>query len=312
LSAELQLKQLGGAGRVDAPETFTLPHAWEPPRDLDCGDYRLTGSLKQSDGLHSPESYVDLLGSKAGLALPPQPLVAICGQGAQTRLTATFPPDTCQSPKLTWTQQSGPPLVQPLLEGNSQPLATQDTGFDSLVGQSVVLDVTADSGSGTPASKTYTLPITVVPFVKVSHRTELPAATDTDFIGIFTQLQNTTSCGVTQVHYEEQLEGFTYVKDSARFNGQKVDVTWDGTTLSADHLELAGDATGTFTYLARPHLVGSRHLQGAAWLNAVPISQPDALEPPSDSGCGCTSPAGSAPLLLALGTLMAAVRRRRP
>lgn len=324
LSADLRLTRADGTGGTRS-QTVAVPSDWPLPDDLGCGRYQLTGSMHEAGSAGSVESNVlEFPGQDAGLnPLPSQTMVARCGEGAHATLTASFPPDTCQTPLLTWQQQSGPPLVDSTITGNARPMATKDTGLDSLVGQSVVLTVSADSGSGPAVTTNYTLPITVDPFVKVSHRTEVPAASETDFVGIFSELKNTTSCGVTNVRYVEQLEGFTYVEGSARFNDQKVDATWDGTTLSVSGLELAGDSTGSLTYLARPHLVGTRHIQGEAFLvkqdqgqmppveNAVPISLSETPEPPADSGCGCTSSAGSAPLLLALGALARATRRRR-
>ena len=313
---EDDVTQVDGGGGALPSTTVSITKGkgtWSLPDSLGCRHYQLTGRLRDDTNEQSPLTPLDIPGQDAGLdPLPAQALVARCGEPAHTTLVATFPKDSCQTPKLTWTYQSGPMLVDRTLMGNSPTLVTQDTGLNTLVGQSVVLTVTADSGLNS-VSTDYTLPITVDPFVKVSHRTEVPAASETGFVGVFTDLKNTTACDVTDVSYSERLEGLTYVEGSARFNGQEVAATWDDQAgmLSVSGLALAGNATETLTYLTRPHLVGDRHIQGEARLNTVPISLSEALPPVADSGCGCTSPAGSAPMLLALGTLMGAVRRRR-
>jgi MYXO-CTERM domain-containing protein len=205
----------------------------------------------------------------------------------------------------------GPPLEQTALSGDTVSLVTRDTGLDSLVGRSVVVRVTAKAGPDNEASLEHTLPITVEPFVKVRRRTEVPAASETGLVGVSVELLNTTACGVTDVSYVESLEGLTYVEGSAKLNGQPVEAAWQEGALTVKGLALAGEGTGTLTYVARPHLVGERRMAGEARLRDVPISLRDAPGPQvADSGCGCTS-SGPGPVVFALGALGAAVRRRR-
>lgn len=241
-------------------------------------------------------------------------LVAQCGEPARVTLTQAFPPGTCQTPEVTWVQQKqegSPALEQDVLSGATVSLATRDTGLDSLVGRSVVMQVTASVGPDNEASQRLTVPITVEPFVKVRRRTELPAASETGLVGVSVDLVNTTSCGVTGVSYVERLEGLTYVEGSAKFDGQPIEATWESGALTVTGLTLAGEATGKLTYVARPHLVGDRRMEGEARLGGELISIREASEPQVPvSGCGCSG-SGPGPMLWALGALVAAVRRRR-
>ncbi|MGZ3461514.1 MAG: MYXO-CTERM sorting domain-containing protein, partial [Archangium sp.] len=236
---------------------------------------------------------------------------ARCGAKASVTLTQTFPPGACQAPDVTWTQVSGPLLEQASLSGATVSLVTRDTGLDALVGEAVVMRVTAGAGAGNETSLEYTLPITVEPFVKVRRRTEVPAASETGLVGVSVDLLNTTTCAVKGVSYVERLAGLTYVEGSAKFDGQPVEATWRDGALTVTELSLAGEGTGTLSYVARPHLMGERRMEGEARLRDVPISLREDPGPRvTDSGCGCTS-SGPGPVLFALGALGAAVRRRR-
>ena len=312
LQANLVLEEVGGLGRSFSSPAVSVPGTWELPEALGCGHFRLKGSLLDDSGGSTPLRTEELDGQEAGLLpLPPQRLEARCGEGARTTLTATFPTDTCQTPAVTWSQVAGPRLEQPEQRGTTVPLATQDTGLNELVGQTVEMRVTAATGVGLDKTLDYSLPITAAPFVKVTHRAEQPAASDTGFVGVAVDLENTTACAVDEVSYTEQLEGLSYVEGSVRFNGQEVAAEWKDGTLRLGGLPLAAQGRGTLTYLTRPHLVGERRMRGEAQLRGVTISLSDIPEGPVDSGCGCTS-ASSGPLLLALGALGAAARRRRP
>jgi MYXO-CTERM domain-containing protein len=130
-------------------------------------------------------------------------------------------------------------------------------------------------------------------------------------VGVSLTLTNTTACAVRDVSFVERLEGLTYVEGSAQFEGQPLEARWVDGVLTVSGLALEGNSSGRLTYVARPHLVGERRMEGEARLREVPISLRDPPGPRvPDSGCGCTS-SGPGPLLLALGTLVAAVRRRR-
>jgi MYXO-CTERM domain-containing protein len=90
-----------------------------------------------------------------------------------------------------------------------------------------------------------------------------------------------------------------------------VGAAWEAGALTVTGLTLAGEGTGTLTYVARPHLVGERRMEGEARLRNELISLSDNPGPQvPDSGCGCSG-SGPGPVLFALGALVAAVRRRR-
>ncbi|HSP79583.1 MAG TPA: MYXO-CTERM sorting domain-containing protein, partial [Myxococcaceae bacterium] len=231
---------------------------------------------------------------------------------ARGTLTQTFPVEACSNPLVTWTQVEGPALEEGSLSGDTVSLATRDTELDALVGQSVVLRVTASDGPGNEATREHRIPITTEPFIQVRRRAELPAAADTSLVGVSVELLNPTACGVKDVRFEERLDGLTYVPGSARFDGTPVEAGWEDGTLSVEGLALEGHGSGRLTYVARPHLLGERHMRGEALLRGVPVSRASApgTEVPV-SGCGCSGAGGPGSALLALGALLASLRRRR-
>ncbi|WNG46557.1 hypothetical protein F0U60_22395 [Archangium minus] len=316
LRADLQLEPLGGGGPTQVAQV-DVPGEWRFPLGLGCqgGNFQLKASMTEATGLRSLVMTKDVAVPRFDAGLEPLSvetvLVARCNEGARAELTQAFPPEACQTPTVTWTQVDGPELEQVSLSGRTVSLATRDTGLDELVGRPVVMNVTADAGTENWTSITHTLPITVEPFVKLRRRTEVPAASETGLVGVSVELLNTTACGVTDVSYVERMEGLTYVEGSAKFNGQPVTATWDEEALTVTGLSLGSDGPGTLTYVARPHLVGERRMEGEARLRGVPISISSVPGPQvPDSGCGCTS-SGPGPVLFALGALVAAVRRRR-
>jgi uncharacterized protein (TIGR03382 family) len=318
LRADLQVSQPGAGGRSVSGQV-PIQGAWEVSLGEQClgGRLQLKASMVDDAGSRSPETVTELVAPPVRAGVDPLPadtaLVAGCGRNASTTLTSTFPKGFCQSPTLTWRQVSGPELTQSTNPDGTVSLATRETGFDALVGRPVVMEVTASVGPESQVSLQHTLPITVDPFVKVHRRAEVPAASDTGLVGVSVELTNTTGCDVNDVSYEERLEGLTYVEGSAQVQGQEagVEVAWNEGVLSVKGLSLAGNGTRKLTYVARPHLVGSRRMEGVARLRDVPISISDKPGPQVDvSGCGCTS-SGSGPVVLALGVLVAAMRRRR-
>jgi MYXO-CTERM domain-containing protein len=317
LHAELWLERMDG-GEVMPPETVPMSGTWQGRLDEVCGrPMLLKGVLKDDAGQRSPVFAQQVATPRVDVGLEPLPevpaLVARCGEQSRIELTQTFPPGTCQTPDVTWTQEQdgGPPLEQSVLSGPTVSLVTRDTTLDALVGKSLVMRVTASAGPDNESSHLVTVPITVEPFVRVRRRTELPAASETGLVGVSVELHNTSACGVTGVSYRETLEGLTFVEGSARFDGQPVEADWKSQALTVTGLTLPGESTGTLTYVARPHLVGERRMEGEARLGNEVISLRDGpgIQVP-DSGCGCSG-SGPGPVLFALGALVAAVRRRR-
>ncbi|WPB73310.1 hypothetical protein KYC5002_30160 [Archangium violaceum] len=317
LDAKVWLERQDGSP-LREPVTVPIPGTWEVPLGTGCGrPVVLKGFMEDDAGQRSAVRQQEVATRRVDVGLAPfseEPaLVARCGEPARVTLTQTFPPGACQTPEVTWVQEAdgGPALEQEVLSGATVSLATRDTRLDSLVGRSVVMRVTASVSPDNEASQLLTLPITVDPFVKVRRRTELPAASETGFVGVSVELINTTPCEVTGVSYVERLEGLTYVEGSAKFDGQPIEATWESGALTVTGLTLAGDATGKLTYVARPHLVGDRRMDGEARLGGELISLRDDPGPQvPDSGCGCSG-SGPGPVLFALGALVAAVRRRR-
>jgi uncharacterized protein (TIGR03382 family) len=237
-------------------------------------------------------------------------LTARCGQPAMGVLEqrALQP---CSELPISWMQVGGPELTQPAYTGQRIEVATRDTDFGELIGQSVAMSmsatVTSASGTQTTTELKQEIPILTEPFVELNRRTEKATGADVDLVGVSVELRNTTECGVSQVDHQERLEGADYVPGSARFNGAPVEAEVEGDTLTVRGLVLEGSTTGRLTYVVRPRLLESSRFEGQAFVRGVPVSQP--LEDPS-TGCGCSG-AGSGVAALGLAGLAVVLRRRR-
>ncbi|HYH99576.1 MYXO-CTERM sorting domain-containing protein [Hyalangium sp.] len=236
----------------------------------------------------------------------PAPLVARCGQPAtgilEQRLQAP-----CSELELQWRQVGGPPLILDAFSGQRMEVATQETAFDELIGQSVLMSVTSDQVR-VDAPEPIAFPIIAEPFVELQRLTEKATGTDSDLVGVSVELRNTTECGVRQVDHVERIEGMDYVPGSARFNGTPVEALLEGDTLKVEGLLLEGSTTGRLTYVVRPRLLEGARFGGQSFLRSVPISR--LLEDPPVAGCGCSG-GGSGLAVLGLAGLAATVRRRR-
>ena len=315
LKAEVSLEPVGG-GMAVWTKTVNVAETVSLAESRLCGRFQVTARLVDSTNERSRPTIrqVELAGAGVALdALPETPLVAECGQRASLTLMPTFPPDACQNPDVTWKFESGPLTVLTPQSGGAVELLTERTDLDSRVGKAVRMKVTASMGGQTVAGP-HEVRITTRPFVEVSRRTELPAASETGLVGVSVDLFNTTECDVSEVRHVEHLRGLSYVEGSAKLDGQPLaHVSWNDATgeLTVEQLELLGQREGMLTYVARPHLVGERLLSGDTWLRGEHISLNDGLDQPPGSGCGCTSSTPGS-VLLALAALAGATRRRRP
>ncbi|WP_224242863.1 MYXO-CTERM sorting domain-containing protein [Hyalangium gracile] len=234
-------------------------------------------------------------------------VVATCGQAASGTLVQRLPPAPCQDVALSWTQVDGPELLQRSFTGPSIDITTKDAEFGELIGQEVVMRVTASTGQ-LQTSVDHGVAITAEPFVSVERSIENAVGTDTDLIGVSVELLNLTACGVREVDHMEHLQGADYIPGSARFNDAPVEASVEGEWLTAKRLVLEGNAAGRLTYLVRPRLLGSAKFEGQSFVRGVPVSQP--LQVPVSEGCGCQG-GGSGFAALALAGLSAVLRRRR-
>jgi MYXO-CTERM domain-containing protein len=318
LRAEVRMTREEDGSLVGQPLSLAPGEAWRLPLEEGCqgGTFRVSGQLVDEasgePGLTAAPLTVTTPKLKAALGpLAEAPsLVARCGQGARGTFVQTLPADACPAVNVSWTQVGGPPLQAASFSGTQLEVSTSDTGLEALVGQQVVLRVTADAGRGNVATREHVVPISVAPFVDVRHETEKPTGSESGLLGVSVGLSNTTSCGVSEVTLEERLEDMEYVPGSARLDGQPVDVEVSGGLLRVRGLSLAGGTSRRFTYVANSTLLGSPRFQAQVLLREVPISAPPPL-PSTDSGCGCTS-GGSGAAAFGLAALgMLATRRRR-
>ncbi|WNG18215.1 MYXO-CTERM sorting domain-containing protein [Cystobacter fuscus] len=311
LSANLRLEP-EDANVPTRTTNVAVPGEWSLT-DLDCGLYHLRATLQDSTGssVEQQERSMVLPGPGVSLEAHPQNgMKAVCGQGATLSLASlvTPTPGFCQTPDYTWTYESAVELEQLSEPDGTIRLVTKEKELDALLGGSVRVGVTASKGPAR-TELSFDVPISVDPFVTVGRRSELPVASETGLVSVLVDLTNTTACDVSGARYVEHLEGLAYVEGSATLDGAPVETHWNGHALQVDGLLLAGGATRTLGYVARPLLVGERRMWGEASKGDVRLSVSEGNEP-RPSGCGCAS-AESGPLLFVLATMGAALRRRR-
>jgi hypothetical protein len=231
-------------------------------------------------------------------------LTARCGEPA-TGVLEQRPLPPCSGLDISWTRVGGVELMEPTFLGQRFVVTTKRTDFAGLIGQSVVMEMSAETlGKATVIQE---IPILSEPFVELHRRTEKTTGTDVDLIGVSVELLNTTECGVSNVAHLERLEGVDYVPGSMRFNGSPVEPEVEGDTLRVRELVLEGSTSGQLTYVVRPRLLEKSRFEGQTFVNGVSVSQP-LEEPPS--GCGCSG-AGSGLAAIGLAGLAMALRRRR-
>ncbi len=309
LRARISLTSDGGIVREGF---FPVPGPWQFTLGDVClgATYELQGELLV-EGLRGPLSVVAgdpiVVPAVDQATLRPMEapfLTARCGQPAMGVLEqrALQP---CSELPISWEQVGGIALTQPSYTGQRIEVATQDTDFGELIGQSVVMRMSATAVQKTLLDQE--VPILTEPFVELHRHTEKATGADIDLVGVSVELRNTTECGVRQVDHLERLEGVDYVPGSARFNGSPVEAQVEGDTLTVRGLALEGSTTGRLTYVVRPRLLQSTRFEGQAFVRGVPVSRP-LEEPPS--GCGCSG-AGSGLAALGLAGLALALRRRR-
>ncbi|MCE9673482.1 hypothetical protein LY474_37315 [Myxococcus stipitatus] len=303
-----------GAGQP--AQVVPVPGVWRPALPAVCSAERFTVRGELFSDVTPPveggraQLEVTALARPAALGgLEGGALIARCGEGASTSLTQTIPPDACGQVTLSWVQEGGPALREPSMEGASVSVVTQDTGLQTLVGQSVTLRVTADAGQGNQATAVHTVPILAEPFVDVSHATEAPAGSDTGMVGVVVELRNTTGCDVTGLRYVEGIEGMEVVPGSVKLDGHALVEVGAPDGFTVEGVALPARGTGQLTYVARSRLLAPPRFTGQVFLNGVPVSGPLAPGPKS-SGCGCSG-GGPGTALVALGTLLGLLRRRR-
>jgi MYXO-CTERM domain-containing protein len=306
-------------GTVVRQGEFTAPGDWGFVLDQSCGPaatYHVVGQLLDvsgagigGEGSVSAQALTQVTVEVPSGAAPLDPLyepriTARCGEAARGTLRQRLPSGPCEALPLTWEQIGGPPLTQSTFSGSRIDVTTQESDFGALIGQPVVMRVSA---STVGLQREHTVPITAEPFVEVSRRTERPTGADTELLGVTVDLHNTTACGVREVNHVERLEGVDYVPGSARFNGAQVEAELHGSELTVRGLMLEGDARGVLTYVVRPRLLGPRRFEGQSLLRGIPISQPPE---PLASGCGCSG-GGSGAIVLGLAGLLGVLSRRR-
>ncbi|MBF5044221.1 hypothetical protein FGE12_17620 [Aggregicoccus sp. 17bor-14] len=235
-----------------------------------------------------------------------------CGEGASGRLVQPLPTGLCADVAVGWTQLSGPQLESPQLSGAQVEVRTVEKGLDALLGETLVLQVSADAGSGNAASQVQSLTLSAEPFVALRHRTERPLTVEGETVGVFVDLDNPTACALSDVRVEEQLEGLDYVPGSARFEGAPVDAQVQDGRLVVTGLPLAAGARATLGFSVRTRLLGEGRVKGEAFRRSVRISEAAAPSPePQSCGCGGAPAGASAVSLLALAGLLRRLARVR-
>ncbi|WP_224360726.1 MYXO-CTERM sorting domain-containing protein [Hyalangium versicolor] len=289
---------------------FPIPDSGERPWQLPLRpvcqgqSYHLQAELLGRSGIVEDEVPVPPA-EVQWLPAQPRPLTVSCGSAASGTLEQQILDGPCADSPVTWEQRSGPELTLSSNTGSQIEVTSKEAEFGDLIGQDVVMRITANTGKATSIDQT--IPITAEPFVSVQRRVENAVGADTDLIGVSVELNNLTSCGVHQVDHMEHMEGAAYVAGSARFNDAPVEAQMEDDWLTVRGLSLEGNSVGRLTYVVRPRLLGKTNIEGQSFVRGVPVSKP--LVVPV-SGCSCEG-GGSGFAVLGLVGLAVALRRRR-
>ncbi|MDQ3265548.1 MAG: hypothetical protein M3Y59_18135 [Myxococcota bacterium] len=312
-STQAQLRVLRDAVVISGPSLVPAPGPFQLPVEIGCsgGELELRAQLVEPDGGRSAEVsrpftaplLTAAVGEIDGGVLP-----VSCGAGGQGTITTRFLSGQCPLSQLTWSQQSGPALEGGQLTGTSVSLQTVERGLDGLIGETVVLAVTAEAGLDNTATGTH--PVLLVParpFVSLRHSSQTPIAEEGSGVVLVVEAINQTACPVSGVTLTQQLEGAGYLEGSARLDGQRVEASVVDGALVVPNVSLPPATPRVLTYAVRPRLLGSAAPRGRAFVKGLAISEEAGLEVPI-GGCGCASAPGS---LLGAGALLLLLARRR-
>jgi uncharacterized protein (TIGR03382 family) len=304
VAAHLRLKFLDGSTADEAD--VQSPGPWSFSINAVCrgASYLLEGELVGNPP--TAPVRLDVPPVEVPLKVTDEPhLVVRCGQAASGTLEKILPQGPCSDLALTWERIDGPELTESAFSGQRIEVTTRETDFGALIGQTLLMRITADTGRVTQIDQP--VPIIAEPFVAVDRRVENAVGTATDLVGVSVELRNTTECGVSQVDHEEFLDGADYVPGSARFNGTPVEGHMEGDSLVVRGLTLEANAMGRLTYVVRPSLFRALRFEGRSSVRGLSVSQPPA---PPLTGCGCSG-GNSGVAALGLAGLVTLLRRRR-
>ncbi len=308
-----ELRVLREAVVISGPALVSAPGPFQLPVEIGCsgGELELRAQLVEPDGGRSPEvsrpftapQLNAAIGEVDGGVLP-----VSCGAGGQGTIATRFLSGQCPLSQLTWSQQSGPALEGGALTGTAVSLQTVERGLDGLIGETVVLAITAEAGLGNTATGTHpVLLVPAAPFVSLRHSSQTPIAEEGSGVVLRVEAINQTECPVSGVTLTQTLEGAGYLEGSARLDGQPVEASVIEGALVVPNVSLPSATPRVLTYTVRPRLLGSAAPRGRAFVKGLAISDEAGLEVPL-GGCGCGSAPGS---LLGAGALLLLLARRR-
>lgn len=312
LTAALSVTGPSGALLADqVPVAVPGPFALQLDGGCEGGTFELIGFLSENGGARSPVTRIPFTGGTRAVAIDrisPGNVPATC-EGVNGQLQVQLAATSCPTGSFAWEQTGGPP-VEVAVRGSEATVTSRDAGLNELVGQHLSFHVSASAGPGTDAGLDTSVQIVAEPFVKVTHRTELPVSSESGVTGVAVRLVNQATCPVSGVSFMESLDGLKFLPGTARVAGQSVEATLSGDELVFSDLELPAGGSVELSFMARPRLLSAPKPSGQAFLRGVPVSERAGLDSaPPPSGCGCSGGPGelAAYALAALGLLL---RRR--
>lgn len=311
LTSTVEILRLDGG--VVANGTFSpVPGGWSLPVPGGCngGDYLARARLFSDGGatgaIDQAPIHAEQLLVGAG-ELSPTSIEAICGVGAGARLSLAAPAGTCSAATVSWSVVGGPAVIFSNGGGREVDVQTADTSF-SLLGRSIDLAVFIDAGHGNSLAVERSITITGPRFVTIEPSVSPLNATSEDLLVASLAVTNTSDCAVDALSLTAQLSGLVPDLSTVRTaRGALTAQPVDG-ELKFDELSLSAHESLTVRFEARPRVLGSPRVTGAAFVRGLPVDRANS-ERLNSNGCGCTSLPGLAPMLWLLA--FHAHRRRR-
>jgi uncharacterized protein (TIGR03382 family) len=307
VSAEIVLSQ---GGTQVASNTVGVPSDWSfvVPGGCSGGRYEVEARLLQDGGFTgaSVVGEVTLAESPVAIgALSSGRIDAQCGTGVSVDLTLEPVAGACSAAEYHWRAISGPQLE--VTEGAGSSLSLQTVARDfSLVGQPIVLEWSADAGTGNTEVATRTIEIGVQPFVEVSAKANPPLRREEEPVTFEITLRNQSACAVSGLAVTVPVSGGTPLLESVLVDGVRAVAqnTPDGIFLSDVALPPSGAVLVTLS--VRPRLLGDVSVTSLVALQGYVVST-SSVSGPAPTGCGCTS---AAPLWSLAGLALLLLRRR--
>ncbi len=293
-----------------ASGTFTSPGAWSLAIPGGCagGAYEVVAQLFEDGGFTGAEAreLVTTTATPVAIgALDVERVVAVCDAQEPTNATLLPVDGSCLGADVSWRVISGPEVEMNVGTGAVVPLQLAARDFSS-VGQTLVLEFTANGGGANVVTETRSLTVGVNPFIDIGLRSEPVLQREEDGRVIVASLRNDQACGVDGLVVEFSMT--SVAADSVTIDGVPTPIEKTETGFRVSGVSVPATSTTELRFHAGAVLLGGRVSPPLVTLNGEVVSY-EFVERTPVRRCGCSGLSGIV-LPVWVGVL-ALLRRRR-